>query len=468
MIKSIELENFKAFKESGKVDFKKINIFVGPNSSGKSSFIKALLTLKNTIASSDNEMTIDFDENIGNFKSVVFGNKIKDRIKFKLNFREDELNTKISNKVNLTTSVIKTIDVLHKINEDEEYNKNINNFIISLVDRKNKSKIKYIEFFIKLTKSERIVIDEFNIKYFNSFSSQIKMERNSYYLFFNDEKVNEPNLVKPNKFFFEINDSKITSKLSKQNLEDISMLEYAFLDIKEQLVKFTSNIRHIEPLRNKMKRVEYVTNIKFNNTVGNSGENTITTLVGLEKKYREDSISTVTDEINKWLNEFDLGKSVSIKRLGNDNYSLYIKNKNNGVNCNILDVGVGTSQLLPIIIESINSPEETLLIIEEPESHIHPNAQSKLSNLFVDIVNKQNKKFLIETHSIFLIVQLQILIAQRKIKADDVSIYYFNQSENGSNIKEMKILGNGQFEETWPSGFFDVQLQLGKLLFESL
>ncbi|EIW6614947.1 DUF3696 domain-containing protein [Clostridium perfringens] len=468
MIKSMELENFKAFRKSGEVDFKKINILVGPNSSGKSSFIKALLTLKNTISSNDNEMVVDFNEDIGNFKSVVFKNDIKNRIRFKLNFKENIFSSKTSNKLVLTMSIVKIINVLNNINNIEAYGKNFNDSMFLLNEKRNENKIKSIEFFVKLTKSERIVVDEFNIKYVNSLNVQIKMERNSYYLFWGDKKVKVANLVKPSKFLFEVNDSKITEKLSEEELKNIFMLEYSLLEIKEQLSKFTNNIRHIEPVRNRMKRVEYVTNLKFNNTVGDVGENTITTLVGLEKKYKEDSISIVTDSINKWLNEFDLGKNINIKKLGNDNYSLYIKNKNTNLDCNILDVGVGTSQLLPIIIESINSPEETLLIIEEPESHIHPNAQSKLADLFVDIVNSQNKKFLIETHSIFLIVQLQILIAQGKIKSDDVSVYYFNQSENGTNAKKMNILENGQFEEIWPSGFFDVQLQLGKTLFKSL
>lgn len=465
MLESIELGNFKAFRNSGKVDLQKINIFVGPNSSGKSSFIKALLTLRNTINSNDNEMVLDLNESIGNFNSVIFNNDIRNRIKIKLYFKERNL-VKNNTKIRITETILKIMN--SDINPSQAMDLATYSFMGD--NEKNKfDKVKFVEFYIKTTKGGGVIIDEFNINYNDSDIISIKKDRNSYYMYYNRLLIPEANIVKPYKFFFKVNQLKITNKLEKSDLEKIILFEYTMEHIEKQLIEFAKNVSHIDPVRNQVKRVEYVTNLKFNNTVGHMGENTITTLVGLEKNIKDDSnISIIKDSINKWLNEFDLGENISIKRLGNDNYSLYIKNKNTGLNCNILDMGVGTSQLLPIIIESINSPENAILIIEEPESHIHPNAQSKLADLFVDIVKEQNKRFIIETHSMFLIVKLQILIAQGVIKSDDVCIYYFNQTENGTETKRMEISENGQFKEAWPSGFFDVQLQLGKMLFNEL
>ena len=111
------------------------------------------------------------------------------------------------------------------------------------------------------------------------------------------------------------------------------------------------------------------------------------------------------------MEDFDLGEGVKVEKLGGDHYSVLIKNKYTGVYNNIMDVGVGTSQLLPIIIESVNSPDGSTLIIEEPETHIHPNAQSHLPTSLW-IVPRSRIKFIIETHSIFLITQLQILVAK--------------------------------------------------------
>ncbi len=143
-----------------------------------------------------------------------------------------------------------------------------------------------------------------------------------------------------------------------------------------------------------------------------------------------------------------------------------IRNKYLDIYNNILDVGIGTSQLLPLIIESVNSEDQSMIIIEEPETHIHPNEQAKLSDLFVGCANDDNKKFIIETHSIFLVTQLQILIASGEISSEDVKVYFFDQDKEGTKITNMELNKNGQFEDEWPSGFFDIHYELGRKLFE--
>ena len=396
MIKSVELENFKAFKKSGEVDLKKINIFVGPNSSGKSSFIKALLTLKNTVDSADTETILNFNEDVGNFKSVVYKKDVRNCIKYKLNFLENDSIKKFT----LNDVIFKIINRM--INKDENDEHDLKYYLVEVNKNSRLFKLKSIEFSVKSYKDDRMVIDELNINYYNEKNIKIKRDRASYYIYVDSIKIDEANIVVPKKFLFTINEKKITKKLDINELQNIALLEFALMDVEKQLNEFVSKIKHIEPLRNKFNRVEYVTSLKANNSVGNRGENTVPTLVGLGKEQSNSKVS----KINMWLDKFDLGQNVGVKNLGNDSYSLFIKNKYTGIECNILDVGVGTSQLLPIVIESINSDDDSILIIEEPESHIHPTAQSKLAELFVDIVSTQNKKFLIETHSIFLIVQL--------------------------------------------------------------
>lgn len=154
--------------------------------------------------------------------------------------------------------------------------------------------------------------------------------------------------------------------------------------------------------------------------------------------------------------------------MNGDKYSVFIRNKNLGIYNNLSEVGFGTRQLLPIIIEAINSPRQSTIIVEEPETHIHPKAQSKLADLFVSSAIEGDRRFIIETHSIFLVTELQILVAEGKIKAEDVGIYYFTQDSEGSRAINMKLRQNGQFEEEWPSGFFDIHYLLGKKLFDLL
>ena len=63
---------------------------------------------------------------------------------------------------------------------------------------------------------------------------------------------------------------------------------------------------------------------------------------------------------------------------------------------------------------------------------------------------------------------MQILVAQGKISPDDVKVYYFLQDEEGSKLLDMKLTPKGQFQEEWPSGFFDIHYRLGKELFRYL
>lgn len=464
MVKSIELNNFKAFKKSGNIEIKKINILVGPNSSGKSSFIKSLLTLKNSIENKDSDTVLGFDKEIGTFKTVVYNNDSKNKIGYKICL--DNTGSKsILDKINIDITLLGILNNTKIESEDiKDYYNNIKSAIYN--DIKNYI-VDNIQFTARLNSKGRVYVDNFYINFTNEENYHIYKDRNSYYLSMNGQKIKIPNIIEPYKFYFKINKCKV-SDLNKEELNKIALFEYSMAEVEKKINKFSNNIIHIEPLRNKFDRVEYVTNLKLHNYVGKKGENTTTSLLGINKREEDEEMKRLRtkDKINQWFNEFNLGESVDIESLGNDNYSLIITNKYTEIKSNIVDVGVGTSQLLPIIVESISSQAASILVIEEPETHIHPYAQSKLADLFVDCANKQNKGFIIETHSIFLISQIQILVAKGLISPKDVGIYYFSQDKNGSKATNMKLLDNGQFEEEWPSGFFDIHYELGKELFK--
>ena len=144
----------------------------------------------------------------------------------------------------------------------------------------------------------------------------------------------------------------------------------------------------------------------------------------------------------------------------------------NGNETNLIDNGYGVSQVLPIVTEiirlSIATPRKLryieasdyIVILEQPELHLHPAAQSELATLFVNGISdgKGKKKILVETHSEHLIRKLQILVA-------DKEIYYVDKDEDGNaHVEEMKLLENGKFENAWPSGFFDRGYQLSREL----
>lgn len=129
-------------------------------------------------------------------------------------------------------------------------------------------------------------------------------------------------------------------------------------------------------------------------------------------------------------------------------------------NINILNTGSGIRQVLPLIVRSyMPVQEETLIIIEEPESHLHPAAHGNLAQRFVDsYVEDRSKRYLIETHSENFILRLQAMIAdpESSFTSNDLQIYYVDYDENKleSVLKPISIDEDGEIED-WPDNVFN-------------
>jgi predicted ATPase len=127
------------------------------------------------------------------------------------------------------------------------------------------------------------------------------------------------------------------------------------------------------------------------------------------------------------------------------------------------EIGVGISQVLPVVVAAVGLKSPIILSIEQPELHIHPAVQVQLGDLF--ITQSSNKKFfLIETHSEHLLLRIMRRIRETaeekapnsaKILPHQVAIYYV-ESENGSTeVTQIGLDENGRFTDRWPRGFFE-------------
>lgn len=121
---------------------------------------------------------------------------------------------------------------------------------------------------------------------------------------------------------------------------------------------------------------------------------------------------------------------------------------------NIADIGFGASQTLPIIIESFYAPSDSVILIEQPEIHLHPKAQSILGDLFIKATKENNRTFIVETHSEHMLSRVRRRIAENKINASDIAIYYFKPTPEGTKIQRVTLNDQGQYE-SFPEGFFE-------------
>ena len=228
-------------------------------------------------------------------------------------------------------------------------------------------------------------------------------------------------------------------------------------------------LTYIGPFRENPKRTYRDIENNFDD-VGVRGENT-----GMLLRQAYQDNGDLLQTVSEWFQQ-SMGYIIDIKDLGNSQFSVGVKNEQTDFD-NLIDVGYGISQVLPIVTQLCNRATNTeylsgyagrlsdkkLFIVEQPELHLHPAAQAQLADLFANHAVQKRGNLIIETHSEHMIRKLQVLIADPDCELcnDQVNIYYVDKDKNGaSTVRKMNITENGQFEENWPSGFFDKNYEL--------
>jgi hypothetical protein len=134
---------------------------------------------------------------------------------------------------------------------------------------------------------------------------------------------------------------------------------------------------------------------------------------------------------------------------------LYLRDVEGRTNLSLRDVGVGISQVLPVLALAYGSKEQ-LVAIEQPEIHLHPALQADLADVFIEAALGESKNtFILETHSEHLILRLMRRIREGKLSPDDVGVMYIEPMADSSRILELRIDEEGDFIDEWPGGFFE-------------
>lgn len=141
---------------------------------------------------------------------------------------------------------------------------------------------------------------------------------------------------------------------------------------------------------------------------------------------------------------------IKIRRHGkniSDPFQLQVKVQS-GSHANIMDVGYGVSQSLPILVSLLSGDEAgnsgrryryaatRTFLLQQPEVHLHPKGQAELAELFARIVKERKRRdsFLIETHSDYIVDRIRILVRKELLRPDDVSIIFFEPLHNAVKL----------------------------------
>jgi hypothetical protein len=148
--------------------------------------------------------------------------------------------------------------------------------------------------------------------------------------------------------------------------------------------------------------------------------------------------------LNVWLQTIMQDTSIQVKSLRSEEganegiVSVYLLDGHSGIYSNLRDVGAGISQALPIIVHSLQAGRDSLIIVEQPELHLHPGAQVALADLFVDICDF-GARFLIETHSEHFLLRWQRRIAETSIELYDPDLMRARNDHHGLNKDQVLV-----------------------------
>ncbi len=161
----------------------------------------------------------------------------------------------------------------------------------------------------------------------------------------------------------------------------------------------------------------------------------------------------ISKATNKWFNKLEIPYKVKIEPSGNY-YEIVFLPKNSKIKVSSMHIGLGYPLILPFIVQCIIANNK-IILIEEPEVHLHPKLEADLADLIVESSLERNNQFIIETHSEDFLLRILKSIRQSKITPENISVNYVKPNfKKGSSITKIKINKNGQYVQPWKDDLF--------------
>lgn len=165
----------------------------------------------------------------------------------------------------------------------------------------------------------------------------------------------------------------------------------------------------------------------------------------------EDAKTLIT-QTEAWLNEIFEGAKVEIPHSETNILELFLNTSASRDRFKPINVGFGYSYILPIIVSGLIAEKDEILIVENPEAHLHPKAQSRLTQ-FLAKVSRCSVQVFIESHSEHILNALRLAVLKKIVTPSDLSILYF-QPNSEQPVIQIPVKSDGELE-IWPEDFFD-------------
>lgn len=423
------MDNFRGFKDTY-LPLKDVNFFVGENSTGKTS-VMALLSM---LSSPKFWETFDFSTEFG-IDLGLFNDINSQTNEFSIGFFTDE---GIGN-LNLTTSITYIYD-------------EIPDALLMTFIRNLDGTAKISKFYMYYSGRVLHIRNEGNAHYYSKNHSE----------YFDSEEAFISLLSSSNDFSDDT--YQVVSNQDEYLFTPFSIYRFAtFFDRLKKVNKSDDNIRlaswlvrgislmkkniWIAPIRSKPLRI-YERTIK---DFSPEGEHIPFVIKELSESGSAGKI--ILEQIDTFGKLSGLFDKLTLKKYGNEkNAPFEIQVEVGGDPHKITNVGYGVSQVLPFIVDILTRKDTDWFLIQQPEVHLHPKAQSSVGEFIYQQASLSKKKFIIETHSDFLIDRFRLTLKKSKEKIE-TQVVYFQHSENGNTIRLLPIDDEGRYPEDQPSEF---------------
>ena len=446
MLKKLRIQNFKVWEDTGEIDLAPITLFFGANSSGKSSIGQFLMMLKQTVESRSHRETVFYfgDRNsavqLGSYREMVFQHDLKKMIEFEYQW-----------------SPYAQIGLTEPVPPHKKFSGNALAFQAKVGARHLRHLTTWVNLFkYQLIENEKTQLS-LGLKLREKTRSDYEIESPDF-----DVKKRPPGDQKTD--FMPVHFCHFPSEIFNAyiNIQDFAT-EFHY-----QHEELFSALFYLGPLRAKTERSYYYTGGKLE-SVGYEGEDTIAAILEAKSEDRKIKLPEkhparpFEEVIALKLKDMGLIEDFKVQTISQRVYEVKIRTKGSRTWVDLPDVGFGISQVLPVIVQCFYAPEGSIILIDQPEVHLHPYAQSALADVMIDAITSQsnlgegfrdrNIQLIIETHSEHFLRRLQRRIAEGRLPRDKVSTYFANIDDPPAKLERLEIDEFGNIQN-WPEHFF--------------